>query len=313
MQFEMISIEAHNACNLRCTICPFGLGKVDRIGRIKLETVRKVADLAVGWTDKISLAVMGEALLHPEIMDMIGYIKSKGISPLLWTNGMLMDRETSRKAIKAGLSKVIFSYEIIDRDLNESMRRGADYDRISRNLDDLLAVRGELGADTEVGVWSIIPEKDRSLHIPQEILDQYPDVEFYVSYAMDWHGAVDVETADLVELGEPKPCSQITRFLNVGFTGDVLCCCNDFNHEYKLGNIDEIDDLSEIVNSPARLELIERMQTGDLDGVRPCGTCKGPFVSVGSERLLIKNGRTVTGATASQATRAVSGRTANHG
>ena len=52
----MDDIEVDSHCNLRCTMARWAW--TSNQGRITVDTVEKIAELAVGYTDKIALAVM---------------------------------------------------------------------------------------------------------------------------------------------------------------------------------------------------------------------------------------------------------------
>jgi radical SAM protein with 4Fe4S-binding SPASM domain len=304
---EWISVEVDTHCNVRCTMCPIHDGKVKNQGRAKLEIIERLVELAQGWTDKIGLAVMGEPLLHPQAAEMVRVINRGGFKSMLWTNGLLVNERRARELLEAKLSKIVFSFEIIDKDLHEQIRKGASYDKVKENLDRFLALRAELHPATEVSIWNIVPERSHDLIIPEHIREQYRDIEIYCSYAMDWHGEVTVDR-NLEELGDPSPCNQIQRYMAVAWNGDVVVCCNDFNHEYNLGNLFEVSSLDEIWFGSARLELIDKMASGRLDGVSPCGTCSAPYVKKGVDRVFVKGEEILTGKAASNASKQVAGK-----
>ena len=100
-----------------------------------------------------------------------------------------------KSLLTAGVSKVIFSYEIIDKQLHEITRLRADYDVVMKNLDDFIRLKDEISPETEVSIWNIVTDTSIPLVFPQRIQEKYQDVELYASYAMDWHGEIDVRRA----------------------------------------------------------------------------------------------------------------------
>jgi len=305
---EWISVEIDTHCNIRCTMCPISKDVVKNQGRVSLETIESICKKAKGWTDKISLAVMGEPLLHPQVPEMIKIVKDYGYQALIWTNGLILNERRAEAILKAGIDKVVFSYEIIDKDLHESIRVGASYDKVKRNLDMFLDMQAKLRPETEVSIWNIVPDRNRSLEIPDAVKAGYPGVEMFSSYAMDWHGTIEVDSQN-EELGEPAPCNQIDNYLSVAWTGEVVACCNDFNHEYILGDINT-QSMEEIWYGKPRLDLVEHMANGALDGVKPCGTCSAPYVKKGVSRVFVKDGETYTDKMASNAAKQVAGKMA---
>lgn len=307
LPIEWISIEVDSHCNLRCTMCPIGHGLVKNQGRITVDTVEKIAELAVGYTDKIALAVMGEPLLHPKLVDMVKAIRARDLNCLLWTNGQLMTEEKSKSLLTAGVSKVIFSYEIIDKQLHEITRLRADYDVVMKNLDDFIRLKDEISPGTEVSIWNIVTDTSIPLVFPQRIQEKYQDVELYASYAMDWHGEIDVgESTEKLNV-TPSICNQIQRYLSVSWEGDFISCCNDFNHEYPIVNVHEVDSLEQVLNHQRRLNLMKNMEAGTLSGISPCQTCSAPFVDEGVDRIFRKGDELHKSKKASNAAKQIDG------
>lgn len=282
---EWVSIEIDTHCNLGCTMCPIGHNKVKNQGRISLDTFEKIVKVSVGHTDKIALAVMGEPLLHPELPQMVAIVKKYGLNAFVWTNGMLLDEKKAKALLEAGIDKLFFSYEIINKELHEKIRVGADYHKVMRNLDLFLDLKKSLRPSCKVAVWNIVPDVTMSLEFSSDIKQKYHDVELYASYAMDWHGEIEVESTETLRT-KPAACNQIKNYLSVAYNGDFISCCNDFNHEYKLGNVHDIDSLDEIWFSQQRLSLIKNMNAGTLEGIHPCQNCSAPYVKEGVQRVL---------------------------
>ena len=51
--------------------------------------------------DNVSIAG-GEPLMHPDIMDVVAFIKQQGIKPIMLTNGVKLERQTVVELKKAG-------------------------------------------------------------------------------------------------------------------------------------------------------------------------------------------------------------------
>lgn len=289
---EWVSIEIDTHCNLRCTMCPIGHDKVKNQGRISIETFEKIVQVSVGHTDKIALAVMGEPLMHPDLPKMISIVKKYELQAFVWTNGMLLDETKAIALLDAGVDKLFFSYEIINKELHEKIRVGANYDKVMHNLDRFIALKKERNSQCQVAIWNIVPDIKMSLEFSDAIKEKYRNIELYASYAMDWHGEVDVAKTEVLRT-IPTACNQIKNYLSVAYNGDFISCCNDFNHEYKLGNVHEIDSLDDIWFSQRRMSLIENMQNGTLNGIHPCQNCSAPYVKEGVQRVLHTNATTL--------------------
>ena len=53
---------------------------------------------------RVHLYLHGEPLLHPQIVDMISYIKSRNLVVHLTTNGMLLDKEKAEAILRSGVN-----------------------------------------------------------------------------------------------------------------------------------------------------------------------------------------------------------------
>ena len=297
-KIEWISIEIDTHCNLRCRMCPIGHDKVKKQGRISLDTFEKIVKSAVGYTEKIAMAVMGEPLMHPELSTMVAIVKKYGLNAFVWTNGMLLDVKKSKELLEAGIDKLFFSYEVIKKELHEKIRVGANYDKVMFNLDNFIELKDKFRPECKVAIWNIVPDTKMSLEFSEDIRYKYINIELYASYAMDWHGEIEVENTEQLTKN-PTACNQIQNYLSVSYNGDFISCCNDFNHDYTLGNIHDIDSLDDIWLSKQRLKLIENMNNGTLSGVEPCQNCSAPYVKEGVRRVLHSDSKTYENKSAS--------------
>ena len=301
---EWISVEVDTRCNIRCTMCPIAHDLVENQGRVTVDTIDKLCQLAVGWTDKISLAVMGEPLLHPDCPEMIRRIKKYNLSALVWTNGLLVNERRAQEILEAGLDKLIFSFEIIDKELHERVRVGASYDKVRQNLDNFIELKERISPSTEIAVWNVVPEKDYDLVVPDEIVKAYPDVGIFVSRAADWAGTLNIET--MHGRGAPVVCNLANRYMSVSYKGDIVACCNDFNHQHVMGNIHDLDDLGEFWFGPQHQDLLRRQKCDDMAGIQPCEGCSARF-SRDFERVYVQGDEVYEDKAAANAAKQVKG------
>jgi radical SAM protein with 4Fe4S-binding SPASM domain len=279
-------------------MCPIGHDKVKNQGRISLDTFEKIVSHAVGYTDKIAMAVMGEPLMHPDLIKMVSIVKKHNLKAFVWTNGMLLDVKKAKGLLTAGVDKLFFSYEVIDKDMHEEIRVGADYKQVMQNLDTFIALKNTIRPQCKVAIWNIVPDINRSLIFSDDIKKKYADVELFASYAMDWHGEIDVQNSEKLTK-TPTACNQIKNYLSVAYNGDFISCCNDFNHDYTLGNVHDINSLDDIWYSKQRVDLIEKMNSGNLNALEPCQNCSAPYVKEGVERVLHSDNKTYENKSAS--------------
>ncbi len=86
-------LEVTQRCNLRCVHCYCRLDAGDRAARaaeMSLEEVWRVVDQAAEMGAFSLTLTGGEPLLRPDFLDIYNHVKSRGILPILFTNGTLI-------------------------------------------------------------------------------------------------------------------------------------------------------------------------------------------------------------------------------
>ena len=84
--FKRIYVEISNYCNLNCVFC--STKKNTRI--MSLEQFKQVCDSIKGFTNEIVLHVLGEPLIHKDLIEMLNYA-SKYFKIMITTNGFLLN------------------------------------------------------------------------------------------------------------------------------------------------------------------------------------------------------------------------------
>ncbi len=102
-------LEVTDKCNIYCRGCY----RLNRTGHKPLEQVKEEIDFLQEWRncDNISIAG-GEPLIHPNILEIVAYIRERGMKPLILTNGVKLvdNRPLMEELKKAGI--VGFTFHI---------------------------------------------------------------------------------------------------------------------------------------------------------------------------------------------------------
>lgn len=134
---ERIQIEITNRCNYTCGMCPresFNLPEKD----ITLDLFKKIID-GIDSIYNITLTGWGEPLLHPDLMDMILYTKSKGHHVGVTTNGLLL--APFIKKFLETLDKLTISLDSIEE--GHEVTDGHPSNKVvQKNIESLLHNRG---------------------------------------------------------------------------------------------------------------------------------------------------------------------------
>ena len=94
-------IEVTDICNLTCPGC---FRKNNLEGHRDLEELKKEIDFCKEKLNCSRICISGgEPLMHPEIMEVVKYIRSLKLKPILLSNGVFLSMEILKKLKKAGL------------------------------------------------------------------------------------------------------------------------------------------------------------------------------------------------------------------
>lgn len=115
LPIKRLHIELTNICNFSCEFCPDSKMKRKR-GMMPKEVAESILN-DIGRTKiakTILFHVMGEPLLHPDLIDIVSYASSRGIETCITTNGSRLDENLLEELIRAGIRKIIISLQTPD-------------------------------------------------------------------------------------------------------------------------------------------------------------------------------------------------------
>ena len=274
-----VSIETTSACQLACPMCD--REHMQRETALMSDEVFHAVVAAIAPHGiRLSFNGIGEPLLDRKLPERIAYARAQGIEhAALNTNGMLLDKRRSRELIEAGLTGISVSLDGADQASLEAGHLGADYATVVRNLEDLLDLKREMGAE-----WLEVMLR---VTVQQANLAALPDIY------RRWHGRVSrirvnlayqygaATTAPVLPYRweERIPCPQVLGSLLVLTNGDAtLCCLGDINAELAVGNLAR-DGLAQCYAGPRAQEVRALHRSGDLDAIPVCQRCAGSTMS----------------------------------
>jgi MoaA/NifB/PqqE/SkfB family radical SAM enzyme len=238
-----LDIESTNRCNLRCEYCTRNT-MTDAVGDMDQALFERIIDEgARHGLASIKLNRRGEPLLHPQLPGLIRYAKHKGVLDVQFnTNAMLLTQGKARAVIEAGLDRIIFSLDGVDKATFEAMRPGAVYETVARNIRDFVALRNDMGLSA--------PLTRVQMTVSAGNVDQVP------GYIALWRDTVNKIGFNLRRepmpaggekhgLGEQYPCPQLWQRMAVYRDGETVMCCGDWHKRHVLGNAgrDSIADM----------------------------------------------------------------------
>lgn len=132
-------IEPIGRCNLACRMCTVN-ERIDAVDEMPIERFRSLLDQMPGL-ETLHLQGLGEPMLHPRFFDMVELAASRGIRVSANTNLTLLTPARALRCVSCGLASLSVSIDGATREVYQSIRRKASFDKVVRNLGRLMRAR----------------------------------------------------------------------------------------------------------------------------------------------------------------------------
>jgi pyruvate-formate lyase-activating enzyme len=240
---QIVQLAITNVCDMACGHCPHPVFKRSgtyRASYMNMDLYRKIADeVAVHPESSLRLFGWGEPLLHPDLVEMVGYAKDRGVGITnLITNGLQLNPEVSRGLIRSGLDVLEVSLDALSRESYHAVRGNPEhFDQVVRNIETYVRLRDELHGRTYVTVSMIRQPAviDEAEAFAAHWASRVDDVVFRVFH--DFMGYAK----DKAEITLPirHPCRTLWSRFNVNSAGLVSVCFNDWNNVSIIGDLND--------------------------------------------------------------------------
>ena len=226
-----IDIIVTGRCNLKCIMC-YRTKWIERgisfnQEDMDLELYKKIIDEA---TDEeipaIHLTGDGEPLLHNNIIEMIAYARKKNIIDLfMHTNATLLTKEMSAGILGAGLTRLLISIDSPKKETYESMRKGADFDLVMKNLKTFAAMKRD-NKYPVLRVQMVITSLNKSeTKYYEELFKPYVDeigfTEYVNFFNLEDDGEMEIKRK---RYREDFICGDIWRRMTIDVDGNAYAC-----------------------------------------------------------------------------------------
>ncbi|MGY5142915.1 MAG: radical SAM/SPASM domain-containing protein [Candidatus Nitrosopumilus sp. bin_32a] len=287
-----IDLELSNACNLGCPMCYTTTDEFKskiKKSLMDYELFKKIIDECTKYEShySIRLSWRGEPFLHPKIIDMIRYAKSKGIKEVsTLTHGGFLDPEKFEELLKIGLDWLTISFDGVD-ETYEQIRFPLKYEESLEKIKKYHEIKKKYKSVKPIikvqGVWPAVaknPEKYFSTFAP--ITDQVASPPLLDYLRMD----TDIEYI------KNFTCPVLYQRMTVDATGEVKLCFND-----EMGTVNVGDLNSETVYQVWHGKKLQKARETHLKhlGVKELDPCKHCFYPRKTEKSSKEiDGRNVT-------------------
>ena len=293
-----VHIDICSTCNFKCSFCfqsdKEGMRRANiSWGKMDIDVFKSCVDDLKKFPSrikKVKIGNHGEPTLHPQICEMIRYVRDANVCDLVevFTNGSQLNPEFNQKLVESGLQRINISVEGLTE---ESYKRVADYkidyqvfvDNIRdlyRRKDDSLSMYIKVVDHAIVKSEPGKPTIDLSPDEKQYFYDLFGDISDEMSIENVVPQWAETEQNDLTEHGMygqkindlKKVCPFPFMYLHINSDGSVAGCTLDWARKVLVGDKQK-HDLYEIWNSKDMQDLRLKMLRGERDQIPMCDTC----------------------------------------
>jgi radical SAM protein with 4Fe4S-binding SPASM domain len=218
------------------------------------------------------LFLFGEPLLHPEIVKMIQYIKSKGMPFHLTTNGALCDDKMGEAILRSGVTSadyLTFSILGFSKEVHENIMRGVNHELVLENVKNFIKNRKRLGINGPVveTVFYSIPENEHEL---KPFLEYWSKI---VDHAIDGGKAIEAFIDQKsCKKARTQTCPQLWERMAIHWNGDVAICGEDVNGEEIVGNLRD-QSIRDVWSGDKLIQIKKIHKNGEFKRIAMCEFC----------------------------------------
>jgi radical SAM protein with 4Fe4S-binding SPASM domain len=274
--FSKIYIEISNLCNLQCTFCP----EVQREKKIlNVEQFKKIIDSVEPYTEKVTLHLMGEPLLHPNFIEILSVLNKSSLKLELTTNAILLSRHQESILNSNSLRQINFSLQsYMDNFQNKLTNKPIDdyLSTILKFTQWAQTKRPDLFVNFRL--WNLEEPngylKDDVKYLLKffsksfnKILPETVDVKAQKSWKLTdkvrihWDTRFEWPSLQNSILSTQGFCYGLKSHIGIHADGTVVPCCLDKEAQINLGNIFN-SSLSEILATTKAKNIIKNFNQG---------------------------------------------------
>jgi len=279
-----IEFELHNACNFRCTFCPFSFEKEKMPINFDLPKKEKILDYDLykkiidegskNGLKAIELGFNTEPLLYKQIIPAIKYAKEKKVVDIrITSNGSKLTPELSTELIDAGLTHLSVSLDAFSKEVFLKVRASKLYEKVVKNLLDFIEIRNNRKSALPTIRVSFV-ENEENKHEKEDFVSFWKDkVDLLSMQSLIKYDATPEALKSKKKLGAIKyNCHQPWTRMVVRSNGDIIPCCTVPGMEFKLKNSKDVT-LKEVWDSSYLKNLRKDLKNGEGYKNKICKSC----------------------------------------
>lgn len=269
-----LQIEPTSVCNYRCVFCyqtdsEFSNKKSAQMGNMTFETYKHIVDLAEGNIEFISLASRGEPLICKDLDKMLEYSIGKFLNLKVNTNASLMTESLCHSLLNGAVKTLVFSADAAEEELYSEMRVNGSLKKVLKNIERFKKIKEMDYPDNKIitRVSGVMFDDRQNMESMQALWANLVDQISFVNYN-PWENIYDSEINTIKE-----SCSDLWRRMFIWFDGSVNPCDSDYKSLLKVGEVNDLDDISTLWKSDCYMNLRNKHLQNERLNIEPCRRC----------------------------------------
>jgi MoaA/NifB/PqqE/SkfB family radical SAM enzyme len=160
-RIRLLHIELGNACNFRCSFCPTAVSRRPRHS-MPLSVFQGIIDQVSeeDLAECVILHLLGEPLLHPDLLRAVRYASDRRLKVIVTTNGSLLSADMIQGLSDSGLYSIDLSLQLLGRERHALRRSHMPYDEYyGRIVESVRTLRERTGIRVIVKVLNTAYER----------------------------------------------------------------------------------------------------------------------------------------------------------
>lgn len=268
---KKIYIEITNVCNYSCSFCK---GTERECGYISVENFEKIIQKIKGYTKYIYLHVLGEPLLHKDLVEIVKIANDNAINVSITTNASLIGKRLDELK-KCNIRQVNYSLHSLYESKNNR----------EKIIDDIINyINCSENTYHSLRLWNVTDDKNVNMEL-FELLAKKFNVDYEKFMQLDVGKSVAIGDRVFVEMDKQffwpdingevvsnvGKCYGLKSNIGILVDGTIVPCCLDCEGSIPLGNI-YTDNLQNVLSSNRAINMVDGFRNNELRELL-CKTC----------------------------------------
>ncbi|MBU4334685.1 MAG: radical SAM protein [Candidatus Omnitrophica bacterium] len=317
--WKIVLIELTNCCNFSCEFCPIDISSREK-SMMKREVWKKLlSELSEKkMTERVFFHLLGEPLLHKDVFDAIQFANDKGLFVSLYTNGAVLNNDTSEKLLSTlKIGHIVLSLQEISPEafskkchspiswtdyldqIKKFMLKAEEYkktvqihymvDTQDLGWDFLKISKQQKQLQSMYNDWckmfnNLNPDRINILN-PSKSYKIEASTSFFLKHKGNWDNHFIDNTKDVIN-SDTGHCAMLTDTFAILADGTCTYCCGDFDGALDLGNAEK-DSLENIYYGEKATSIRKAAKEGTMIHDR-CKRCRGTLIDKKTRKPVLR-------------------------